>query len=74
LFKSFIRLLILFIFKKDSSFKLCINYYSFNKVIVKNYYLLFFILKILNRIFKIKCFFKINFKKTYYYVKIKESN
>ncbi|KAF2175020.1 hypothetical protein K469DRAFT_612172, partial [Zopfia rhizophila CBS 207.26] len=43
--------LISFIFKVNSIIKLYVNYYSFNYIIVKNYYLLLIISKILNNFF-----------------------
>ncbi|RAL05025.1 uncharacterized protein BO80DRAFT_346590, partial [Aspergillus ibericus CBS 121593] len=55
-----------FIFKKNSSLYLCVDYKSFNKIFIKNYYFLFFILKILNRVLNNKYFLKINIKDAYY--------
>ena len=40
LFKSLIRALIIFNKKSDRSLKLCVNYQSFNNLIIKNWYLL----------------------------------
>ena len=45
---SLIRALIFFIPKKDSNLYLYINYCKLNKVIIKNYYFLPLIIKILN--------------------------
>ena len=47
-FKSSVEALILFIKKKDSTLRLCVNYRSLNLVIIKNYYLLSLINKSLN--------------------------
>lgn len=42
-FKSFINVQILFIYKKNDSFYLYINYRKLNNLTIKNYYLLFLI-------------------------------
>ncbi|RAK87944.1 hypothetical protein BO79DRAFT_131175, partial [Aspergillus costaricaensis CBS 115574] len=60
--KSFIGAPILFIFKKNNNLYLYINYKSFNKISIKNYYFLFFILKILDRVSESINFYKINIK------------
>jgi hypothetical protein len=49
-FISLIKVLILFILKKDSSLQLYINYKSLNKIIIKNKHLLLLINKTLNRL------------------------
>jgi len=41
-----------------------------NKVIIKNYYLLFFINKIFNKLLEVIYFTKFNLKNSYYYIKI----
>ena len=55
-----------FILKKNNGFYLYINYYNLNKVIIKNYYPLFLIMKTLNRLYNIKKFIKLNLKNAYY--------
>ena len=65
---------ILFILKKDKTLRLYINYRSLNIVTIKNRYLLFLINKLLNRLNDIKIFNKINFKNTYYRIRIKEKD
>jgi hypothetical protein len=45
---------ILFIKKKNRTLRLYINYKDFNKIIIKNYYLLLLILKSLERLAKAK--------------------
>ncbi|PYH30539.1 uncharacterized protein BO87DRAFT_317243, partial [Aspergillus neoniger CBS 115656] len=47
LFKSFINIFIFFISKKNNSLRLCVDYEELNKIFIKNYYFLSFILKIL---------------------------
>ncbi len=44
---------ILFILKKDSKFRFYIDYYQFNIIIKKNYYLLLFIVKFKDRLIKV---------------------
>ncbi|RAL06209.1 uncharacterized protein BO80DRAFT_312975, partial [Aspergillus ibericus CBS 121593] len=46
--------------KKNNSLYFYINYRDLNKVFIKNYYFLFFILKILNKVSGSKYFLKIN--------------
>jgi hypothetical protein len=46
--------------------KLCVNYRNFNKIIIKNRYLLLLINKILNRLNDVKFFIKLNLKNIYY--------
>ncbi|KAF2178681.1 hypothetical protein K469DRAFT_598778, partial [Zopfia rhizophila CBS 207.26] len=41
---------ILFIFKKNRKLRLYINYRHFNKAIVKNYYFILLILKLINKL------------------------
>ena len=52
-FKSLVKAFILFVLKKDDNLYLYIDYRRFNLVIVKNRYLLPFILEILDRIVKV---------------------
>ena len=65
--KGFIRassflaaILILFVRKPGRSFRLCVNYKTFNAITVKNKYPLFLIQEILNRLAKVKYFTKLN--------------
>ncbi len=67
-------ILILFVFKKNSIFWLCINYRKLNSIIIKNRYLLFFIEKTLNRLINIYYFIKFDFKNIYYYICIQKKN
>ena len=61
-----IKAFILFVFKKDSSFRLYVNYCGLNAIIIKNYHLLLLIIKILNHLYKVIIFIKINLKDIYY--------
>ena len=72
--KSFInlaRVFILFMLKKDKNLRLYINYQGLNKVIIKNQYLLPFIGEILDWLYNIKIFSKLNLKDIYHYIRIK---
>ncbi|PYH28426.1 uncharacterized protein BO87DRAFT_322223, partial [Aspergillus neoniger CBS 115656] len=64
--KSPARTFILFIFKKNNNLYLYIDDRGLNKIFIKNYYFLFFILKILDKVSDSKYFLKINIKDTYY--------
>ena len=61
-------------FKKDKELRLCINYRDLNAIIIKNYQLLLFITKTLNRLYEIKRFIKLNLKNVYYRVRIKKND
>jgi hypothetical protein len=65
-FTSFARALIFFILKKNGKLRLYVDYKGLNKVMVKNCYIFFLILEMLNRIVYAKVFFKINLKDVYY--------
>ena len=65
---------ILFVFKKDERFRLCVDYRNLNAVIVKNRHLLLLITKILNRLNDFKWFIKFNFKNIYYRICIKRDD
>ncbi|KAF2190442.1 hypothetical protein K469DRAFT_558749, partial [Zopfia rhizophila CBS 207.26] len=48
--KNTMALLTLFILKKNSKLRLCINYRYLNKAIVKNHYLILLILKLIDKL------------------------
>ena len=48
------------------------NYKSLNAIVIKNRHSLFSITKILNDLYKIKRFIKLNLKKVYYRFRIKK--
>lgn len=68
------RAFILFVLKKDSGFRLYINYRDRNKVTNKNRYILPLITKTLNRLYSIKRYSKVDYKDTYYRLRIKKGN
>ncbi len=71
--KHFVNLtdvFILFIFKKNDSLYLCINYWDLNKITVKNYHSLSLISETLNRLNKVKQFTKLNLKNIYHHFRI----
>ena len=70
-FVSFVSASILFVFKKNNKLRLCVNYWKFNAITIKNRYSLFLITKILNRFNDVKRFIKLNFKNIYYRIRIK---
>jgi len=69
---NYTNISILFVFKKDNTFRLYINYRELNLIIIKNRYLLFFIEKILNRLIDICYFIKFDFKNIYYRICIQK--
>ncbi len=71
--KHFISLtdaFILFIFKKNDSLYLCMNYQDLNKITVKNRHSLSLISETLDRLNKIKQFTKLNLKNVYHRLRI----
>jgi len=73
-FTSYANISILFVFKKNSIFRLCINYRELNSIIIKNKYLLFFIEKTLNRLIDIYYFIKFDLKNIYYCICIQKKD
>ena len=73
-FKSSVEALILFIKKKDSILKLCVDYKDLNSVMIKNYYLISLINKSLNYLEWVKIFIKLDLMSAYHYIWIKSDN
>ena len=61
---------ILFIFKKNDSLHLCMNYRDLNKITVKNHHSLSLISETLDRLNKVKQFTKLNLKNVYHHLRI----
>jgi hypothetical protein len=66
--------LILFVPKKDGGDRLCVDYRSLNKVMIKNRYLLLLISELLNRLGYVKVFTKLDLRNAYYRLRIKEGD
>ena len=64
----------LFIKKINNSLRLYIDYKKFNKLIIKNNYLLSLFLKTLKRFAYAKYFIKINIYNIYYKVRVRKNN
>ena len=60
--------LVLFVPKKDKGLQLYVNYYSFNRITIKNRILLLFILEILDYLNQAIVFIKLDLKDTYNYI------
>lgn len=65
---------VLFVPKKDGSFRLCVDYRGLNKITVKNRYPLPLISEILDRAKGAKFFTKIDVKDAYYRIRIREGD
>ncbi|RDH13966.1 hypothetical protein M747DRAFT_212836, partial [Aspergillus niger ATCC 13496] len=65
---------ILFIRKKNNILYLYINYQRLNIIIIKDYYSLLLISKIINYFSRTKIFIKFNLYNIYYYIQIKKNN
>ena len=74
LFQLFIETLILFVKKKNGSLRLCVNYKTFNNLIIKNRYSLLLIDENLNRLNKIKMYIDLNLIATYHRMRIKRND
>ncbi len=61
---------ILFIFKKNDSFHLYMNYQDLNKITIKNHHSLSLINKTLNKLNQVKQFIKLNLKNAYHHLRI----
>ena len=68
------KILILFVFKKDERFRLCVDYRDLNAIIIKNRHSLSLITKTLNRLNDFKQFIKFDFKNVYHRIRIKRDN
>ena len=73
-FKLSVRALILFIKKKDSTLRLCIDYRDLNLVTIKNHYLLSLISKSLNYLKWAKIFTKLDLISAYHCIWIKSDD
>ena len=73
-FVSSTRISILFVFKKNEEFRLCVDYKNLNVVIVKNRHSLSLIMKTLNRLNDFKRFTKLDFKNVYHRIRIKRDD
>jgi hypothetical protein len=65
---------ILFILKKNGSFRLCVDYKGFNKIIIKNRYSLPLMGEILDRLSGAAIYTKFDLKETYYKIRIKKGD
>ena len=65
---SSVKFSVLFIFKRNESFWLCVDYQSLNKKTIKNHHFLSLIDKILNCLVKFYYFTKLNLKNTYHWI------
>ena len=69
-----VGVLILFILKLNRTIRLYIDYRGLNKIIIKNYYLLPLVSKMLDRLFRAKIFIKLDLRDAYYRLRIKEGD
>ena len=65
---------VLFMFKSNDEFRLCVDYKNFNAITLKNKIFLFFIEKTFDRFVNAKYFTKFNFKNVYHKIRIKTKN
>ena len=63
-----------FVFKKNDSFRLCVNYKELNALIIKNKCSLFLINETLNRLMNVVYFIKLNFKNAYHRIRIRKND
>ena len=69
-FFNFVKTSMLFVFKKNESLRLCVNYQNLNVVIIKNKCFFSLIEKTLNRLMNVIYFIKFDFKNIYHRIQI----
>ena len=69
-----IDVFVLFMFKSNNEFRLCVDYKNFNAITLKNKKFLFFIEKTFDRFVNAKYFTKFDFKNVYHKIRIKTKN
>ncbi len=72
--KSLPNALIVFVKKKDECLEMCVNYYGFNKVIIKNWYSFLLILSLFDQLSQAKIYTKIYLHVAYSFLCIKEGD
>ena len=63
---------ILFVFKKNETFRLCVDYRKLNNITIKNRYSLFNIKELQSRLNQVKYFIKLDLKEVYNLIRMKE--
>ena len=63
-----------FVFKKNDSFRFCVNYKELNVFIIKNKCSFLLIDETLNRLMNVVYFIKLNFKNAYHQIKIRKND
>ena len=71
---NFAKISMLFIFKKNDTLRLYVDYRKLNRIIKKNRHSLSFIFQILNVMTKNKYFTKINLRNVYHWIKMNKEN
>jgi hypothetical protein len=71
---SFVDASILFVKKSKDDLKLCVNYRELNAITIKNWYSIFLINQLLNRLSDVKKFTKLNIQTTYNFIRIKKED
>ena len=72
--KSFVGIFIFFVHKPNRNLRLDINYQSLNNLIIKNWYVLLLIDKLLDWLKLHKCFIYLDLISAYYWIKTKDGN
>jgi hypothetical protein len=72
--KLLVSILILFILKQDGTMRLYIDYCGLNRVIIKNRYPLLLVSKMLDWLFRVKIFIKLDLWDVYHKLYIKEGD
>ena len=71
---NLIKILVLFVFKKNENLRLYIDYRELNAIIIKNRYSFFLINETFNYLINAIYFIKLNLKNIYYHIKIYYKN
>ena len=62
---------ILFVFKKNDTFRLCVDYWKLNNITIKNRYSLFNIKEFQDKLIRVKYFIKLDLREIYNLIKMK---
>ena len=65
---------VLFVKKFNDNLRFCVDYWKFNEIIIKNKYLLSFLLKMLKRFAKARKFIKIDIRNAYHRIRIRKND
>jgi hypothetical protein len=60
--------------KKNGNLRLCVDYHSLNKIMMKNKYTLFLIGELINKLSDTAIYIKLNIRNTYHKIRIRSND